>query len=175
MFDVLEKIIREYNLSGNAVFLPKSKILSEERIYIPKNKSDIKPPYIDDDSVLIKNTKKKILGLSLLPSGKKLLKEIEKEVDFEDIDIENVEGELWKFVSLNLLKSIHLEKHKGSWKLILEKPVFCRYDQNVCKQYPCPTCSAALTAITRATKKKIRIKDTKIERKKITFDLKIGG
>jgi len=55
-----------------------------------------------------------LLGLSLPPSGIRLLKEIEKVVDFEGIDIENIEEELQEFVGLNLLESIQLKKQKNS-------------------------------------------------------------
>jgi len=170
-FGAIEKLLR--GLSGNAVFLPKSEILSEERTYIPQNKSDGKPPYIDNHSVLIRKTNMENLGISLPPSGLKLLEEIEKEVNFKDIGIENVEESLDKFIGLNLVKSIILKKHKDTYKLIIKKPVSCRENQNLCQQYPCPICSAAITAIVHATKKTVKIIDAKMEGEKITFNLKI--
>lgn len=170
-FDAIEKLLR--GLSGNAFFLPKSEILHEERIYIPQNKTDEKPPYIDTHSVLIRKPNMESLGISLPPSGLKLLKEIEKEVNFKDIGIENVEESLDKFIGLNLVKSIILKKHKDDYKLIIKKPVSCRSNQNLCQQYPCPICSAAITGIVHATNKMVRIIDSKFEGEKVTFTLKI--
>jgi len=115
----------------------------------------------------------KSLGISLPPSGLKLLEEIEEEVNFKDIGIENVEESLDKFIGLNLVKSIILKKHKDTYKLIIKKPVSCRENQNLCMQYPCPICSAAITAIVHATKKTVKIIDAKMDGEKITFNLKI--
>lgn len=172
--DVVKKIIRQLNLDGNAVFLSRSDILTEERILIPPNKTGIiKIPNIDNNHVFLTGSDGKNLGISLPPSGLKLLKEIEKDGNFEDIGIENVEEKLQKFVGMNLLKSVSFKKQLNGWKLELKQPIFCPNDQNLCKQYPCPVCSAILTAITRASKKKIRIKDTKIEGGKITFHLNV--
>lgn len=168
-FDAIEILLR--GVSGNAIFLPKSKILSEERIYIPQKNSEDELPYIDRSSALIEKSKMEILGLSLPPSGLKLLKEIEKEVNFKDIGIEKVEENLKKFIGLNLVSSIILKKHKGAWQLIITKPLSCTSNQNFCRRYPCPTCSAAITAIVHATNKTIKITDAAIDGKKITFDL----
>ena len=170
-FDAIEKLLR--GLSGNAVFLPKSEILAEERIYISQAKTDDKPPFIDNHSVLIRKPNMKILGIALPPSGLKLLKEIEKEVNFKDIGLENVEESLDKFIGLNLVKSIILKKQDDKLKLIIKKPVSCRYNQNLCQQYPCPVCSAAITGIVHATNKIVRIIDVKIENEKIMYILKI--
>lgn len=170
-FGAIEKLLK--GLLGKAVFLPKSEILSEERIYIPQNKYDDKPPYVDSNSVFLRKLNVEKLGISLPSSGLKLLEEIEKEVNFEDIGIENVEESLDKFIGLNLVKSIILKKHKDTYKLIIKKPVSCRENQNLCQQYPCPICSAAITAIVHATNKTVKIIDAKIKGEKITFNLKI--
>ena len=60
-----------------------------------------------------------------------------------------------------------------SYKIIIKKLVFCRENQNLCQQYPCPICSAAIIAIVHATKKTVKIIDAKIEGEKVTFYLKI--
>jgi hypothetical protein len=173
-YEALEKIIREYNLSGNAVFLPKSKILNEEKIYIPREKTTtISLNQITDDSIFIFNKKDEILGISLPPSGIKLLNEIDKEVDFENISIEKLEQRLQKFIGMNLLKSISLKNQPDGFILEIDQPLSSKYDQKLLKQYPSPTCSAALTAITRATKKIFWIKNAKIKGNKITFHLHV--
>ena len=176
---VVKKKIREFHLDGNAVFLTKSDILTEERILIPPNKSGvIKIPNIDNNHVFLTGSDGKNLGISIPPSGLKLLKEIEKDGNFEDIGIENVEEELQKFVGMNLLKSVSFKKQQNGCRLELEQPIFCPNDQNLCRQYPCPTCSAVLTAITRAasnasktSNKKLWINNTTYNGKKITFHL----
>lgn len=171
IYDVLEKMIKEYNLKGNAIIFPKSNTHIEEKIYIPKNKFErLIIPNISNDSILIKNAKSEVLGISLPPSGINLYKEIEKEVDTENIGIRNVEEKLQKFIGLNLVKSIKLIELKGSYRLEIEKPIFCKFDKDLCRQYPCPTCSAALIAIIRSTKKKIWIKNAMCDGKTTSFD-----
>ena len=85
--------------------------------------------------------------------------------------IEHIEEKLQIFVRMYLLKSISFNKQKNVWKLELNKPEFCNYDKNLHRQYPCPTCSAVLTVITRALKEKIRIYGTTTKGEKITFYL----
>ena len=172
--ETVRNITRELNLTGNAIFLPKSDILTEERIFIPLHNSKIKRPDVDDESVFSTGAGGDSLGISIPPSGLKLLDEVEKNIIFENTEIDNVEEKLQVFIGLNLLKSIALKKRGNIWILELEKPIFCIHDEKLCRQFPCPTCSAALTAVTRAAKQKISITNTTNEKEKITFHLKIG-
>lgn len=168
--DTVNKIIKELNLKGNAVFLPKSDILSEERIFIPPNKSGIlKIPNIRDNNIILTGTDGKNLGISVQPAGLKLLNEIEKDNAFKNITIENLEEKLQLFVGMNLLKSISFKKQKNGWNLKIES----HSPYNNQNQYPCPTCSAVILMITRILNKKIRIYNTTYNDKKITFQLNI--
>jgi hypothetical protein len=170
--NVIKKIIRELNLNGNAVFLPKSATLTEERILIPPNESGvIKIPNVDNNNVFLTGPNGEKLGISIPPAGLKLLKEIEKEANFENTEIKDMEEKLQIFVGMNLLKSVTFRKHQGYWKLELEKPMFCNNGQTLRVQYPCPTCSAVLTAITRALNEKIRIYGTTLDGEKITYHI----
>ena len=172
--ETIKNITKNLNLNGNAMFLPANNIRSEERIFIPLNKTQKKLPEIDNDYVFSTGSDGKSLGIAVPPSGLELLKEIEKQVDFKEITLDDVEEPLQSFVGLDLLRSISLEKQEKSWMLNLEKPIFCTKDPDLCNQYPCPTCSAVLTAITRAAKQNIQIEKTTHNGKKIAFQLKIG-
>lgn len=168
----VKKIIRQLHLEGNAIFLPRSDTLTEERILIPPKKSGIvKIPNINNDDIFLKGTDGRNLGVSLPPSGLKLLKEIEKDGDFENTDIENIEEKLQTFVGMNLLKSISFKKQQSGWKLEIDKPMFCNNGQSLHMQYPCPICSAVITAITRALNEKIRIYGTTLDGEKITYHI----
>jgi len=173
--DVVRKIIRDLHIDGNAVFLPKTTTLTEERILIPPNNSDIiQIPNIDNDDVFLTRGGGRNLGISIPPSGLKLLKEIEKEADFENTKMKNMEEKLQKFVGMDIIRSLALKQNKSGWVLELGKPQFCPNDKNLCRQYPCPTCSAILTAITRSSdgsNHKLWIKDIKHNGKKMTFHL----
>jgi hypothetical protein len=171
--NVIKKIIKELNLHGNAIFIPKSDILNEERIFIPLNDSEIAIPEIDDEFVFSTGNDGKSLGISIPPSGLKLLKEVEKETDFENIDNDNIEEKLQTFVGMDIIKSISFKKDKDKWKLELEKPIICSNDRYICSKNPCPSCSAIISAITKASKKQIFIKDTIHNGKKIKFHLKM--
>ena len=98
-----------------------------------------------------------------------LLNEVEKDDTFENTDIDHVEEKLQSFVGMDVLKSISLKKTKKHWELILEKPLNCTNDETFCKQYPCPSCSAVLAAVTKATNKKLHVEDTVYNGKKTTF------
>lgn len=172
--DTIKNITKNLNLTGNALFLPTSSIRTEERIFIPLNKNNKEIPEIDDDYVFSTGTDGKSLGISVPPSGLKLLKEIEKQVDFNNIAIDELEEPLQIFVGMDLLKSVTLYRDNEQYKLELEKPVFCSKDPTLCSQYPCPTCSAVLTAITRATNQKIWIDQTINDGKKVAFHFRLG-
>ena len=172
--DVIRAITRELNLMGNATFLPKTPLLTEERIFIPLHNTNNKIPEIDDTVVFSTGTDGKSLGISLPPSGLTLLQEIEPEADFTHTELESAEEKLQTFVGFNLLPSIALKKKDDTWKLELEKTLTCDNNTSLCRQYPCPICSAALTAVTRAAKQPILIQDTTHNGKKVTFHLKIG-
>jgi hypothetical protein len=165
----VNKMINELKLTGKAIFLPKSRLLSEERVFIPAQKTTkTLIPYVDDDVVVTKG------GLVVPPSGLPLLKKIEEETSFNQIGLENVEEKLQTFVGMNILKSVTLKKEPTGWKLELERPEPCRVAQPTCDQYPCSACSAVLTAITQATQEKIWIQDTTRVGNKTTYHLKIG-
>ena len=173
-FNAFENITKNLNLSGNAIFIPKSDILTEERIFIPLDNKNSKIPNLHDDIVFSTGVDGKSLGMSIPPSGLKLLNEIEKESDLNFLNSEKIEDKLQSFVGIDLLRSIELKKSENIWKLELNKPIFCNGNKSMCKKYPCPTCSAILTAITRSTDKKIWINDVVHNGKKVDFSLKIG-
>ena len=172
----IKKMTKELKLNGNAIFLPKSQILNEERIYIPVEKStDTYIPYIDDEIVFSKDPHGNILGISVPPSGLNLLKEIENEASFQDSNLENIEEKLQTFIGMNILKSITLKKLPECYILEIEHYSPCEIQQPTCSQYPCSACSAILTAITQAAKQKIHILDEKRDGTKTIFHLKIGA
>jgi len=173
----VNKMTTDLKLAGQAIFLPKSAILSEERIYIPvDNTPRTYVPYVDDNMVLNLRSDGEVLGISLPPSGLTLLKKIQADTSFEKIGLENVEEKLQSFVGLNLLRSVTLKKeNNGGWKLELERPEACTTEQPTCSQYPCATCSAVLTAITQAAGEKIWVQNTARVGAKTIFHLKIGG
>ena len=172
--DAIRNITRELNLAGNATFLPKSDVLTEERIFIPLHNSETLIPEIDDTFVFSTGVDGKSLGISVPPSGLKLLQELETEADFEHTGFETVEEKLQTFVGFNLLKSISLKPKDGLWELEIEKPLFCTNNTDLCRQFPCPTCSAALTALARSSKHNIVVQNITPDGKKTTFHLKIG-
>ena len=159
------RIIIQLGLKGNCVFIPKSKQLNEERIFIPPNhEGNIKIPKITDDTSILKDRNGSCIGLLLPPSGLDLLDEIDKEKDFENTSLKNIESNLKKFIGIDLYKSISLSKILNGYKLELEvdNPDFCFKNRRLCRQYPCPICSAVLTAISRSTistEKRLWVKD----------------
>jgi hypothetical protein len=173
--DAVKQITKELNLKGNVMFIPKSDILTEERVFIPLQNMKVSLPDIDNDFVFSTGNDGKSLGLVLPPSGLKLLHEVEKEVDFENTDIDHIEEKLQTFVGMDILKSVSLKKTQDQWKLEVGNPAHCTQNSDFCKQYPCPSCSALLSAITKASKQKIQVEDTVHNGKKTTFFFTMEG
>lgn len=172
--EALNNLIKELDFKGNAIFLPKSENLSEERIFIPSNSSgSIKIPNLNDKNkhILITKVNGKKLGLSIPPSGLKLLSEIEKNKEFKDITPKNIEEKLQLLIGINLLRSVSFKEQQNGWNLEIEKTNYSINDQKMQNQYPCPICSAVITLITRAFNKKIRIYNVIYKDKKIIFKL----
>lgn len=171
----VNRMVKELKLAGNAVFLPKSRLLSEERVFIPAQKTtEAVLPFIDDEVVISTGADGEKRGISVPPSGLPLLKKVETEASFDRIGLENVEEQLQTFVGMNILKSVTLKKVQTGWKLELERPEPCRTQQPTCDQYPCATCSAVLTAITQASQERIWVLNTARVGSKTIFHLKIG-
>ncbi len=173
--DAVHQIIQQLNLRGKAVFLPKNGIRTEERVFIPLQDSELNLPQIDNDIVFATGTDGTSIGISLPPSGLSILKEVEKEVLFDETTIENLEEKLQVFVGKDVLKSISLKQKDGQWTISLEKPLYCTKNELLCNQYPCPSCSAILTAISKATHHKIHIENTLHQGKKTTFYFTLRG
>jgi len=172
--NAFKKIIKNLNLNGNAIFLPQSDILSQERIFIPIENKNIKIPEIHNEFVFSTGADGKSLGIALPPSGLMLLKEIEKDEDFKNYNLDNIEERLQIFVGLDLLKSISIRRLNNHFRLIIENPIYCNTSSDLCKQFPCPACSAVIAALTRFLNKKIFVIDVKRNEKKFIFELKIG-
>ena len=165
--DIITNIIKELNLNGNAVFLPKSITLNEERILIPPNELGvIRIPKTVFNKVFLKDKKGENLGISIPSPGVKLLNEIEKNKKFK-----NIEEKLQLLVGMGLLKSINLKKQKEGWNLQVEKFKSLNGLNNIENQFPCPACSAAITVITREFDQIIRIYKVYKNGNKIVYHL----
>jgi len=171
--DAIKQLTTQLNLKGHAFVLPGSSYRSQERIFIPLKEGRIKLPHIDDDLVFSTGTDGASVGLVLPPSGLDLLHEVEKETVFSDNDIHAIEEKLQSFVGMDILKSVSWKKHENNWELTIEKPLYCINNDIICKQYPCPSCSAVLTAISKGIQKNLYINDVKQNGKKTTFYIDI--
>ncbi|HVQ00976.1 MAG TPA: hypothetical protein VMT57_05630 [Candidatus Thermoplasmatota archaeon] len=176
----VKKMTNGLQLKGNAIFLPKSKLLTEERVFIPakKTETDTPLPFIDDDLVFSLQPDGEVIGIAVPPAGLTLLKEVETQGSFHDSDLENIEEKLQTFVGMDIVRSVTFKKGVDEWKLELEHQEPCCGTETTnptCNQYPCAACSAVLTAITQASKTKIRILRTIQHGHKTIFHLQIGG
>ena len=169
----IKTILKDIGLEGNAIFLPKTNHLTEERILIPpSNKGVVKiPKQIQDNTFFLIGEDGKNFGISIPPSGLKLLNEIDKNGDLKNTEIENINEKLQIFVGMNLLKSVSVDKQKNGWSLEVNKPIFGNNGYNIDRQYPSPICSAIIIALTRLFNNKIRIYDVTQKGDKITFTL----
>jgi len=172
--NTIKTITKNLNLTGNAIFLPKTNNRTEERVFIPLNNKNKDIPDIDDSRVFYTGIDGKSLGISIPPSGLKILKEVEKELTFEDFDLDNIEEALKIFIGIDLIKSVNIKKTQEYYVLEIQKPINQTMDSGLNNQYPGPIYSAILTAISRAAKQKITINKTEFDGKKIFFYLKIG-
>ena len=155
----VQQITKHLNLEGNAIFLPKNNLRSQERIFIPLTNNTTNLPKIDDDLVFATGTDGTSLGIAIPPAGLHLLNQLDTDADFEHADLDTIEEKLQTFVGHDLIKTIKLTKNQDTYTLHLDSLIGCTNHPNLARQYPCPTTSAILTAITRAVKQPIRIKD----------------
>jgi hypothetical protein len=170
----IKKIITELDLKGNAIFLPKSDIQPEERILIPPNESGvIKIPSTVYNNIFLYGKDGEKLGISVPPSGLKLLGEIEKNGKFENTSIENIEEKLQLFVGMSLIKYVSFKKNKNGWNLEIEKNGHSIDSCELLNQYPGPIISAIITAITRALSRELRIYKVTNTGSRIIFQLNI--
>jgi len=170
----VKQLITQLNLKGNAIFLPTNKILSEERVFIPlKETNQPKIPEVDEELVFITGSNNTSIGISLPPSGLPLLSELEKETEFNQTDLAQIEEQLQQFIAKDIIESVNIKEKNNLIHVQLKKPVSCPQDTLFCTQYPCPACSSILTAIAKATQKRLHIKKINQNKKTITFILSI--
>ncbi|MBU1941875.1 MAG: hypothetical protein KKC68_08885 [Candidatus Thermoplasmatota archaeon] len=155
--NAVQQITKNLNLTGNAIFLPTSQLRSEERIFIPLSNEKTTLPQIDDDFVFATGADGTSLGIAIPPAGLPLLNELETETAFTQADLDTIEEKLQTFVGNDLLKTVKLTHHQDHYILHLNSPMGCTTTDALACQYPCPTCSAVLTAITRAAKQPLKI------------------
>jgi hypothetical protein len=168
----IQKIISQLNLKGNAIFLPQNSIQNQQKIYIPVQNNDASAlPDIDDELVFFTGSNNTSLGISLPPSGSLLLEELEKETTFTNTAFDELEAKLQLFVGKDLFQSIALKKINTTIQIKINKPLNCPSNPSFCTQYPCPPCSAALSAICKATQQKLRIDSVQQKGKKTIFHL----
>jgi hypothetical protein len=172
--DSTRSIIKELNLKGNAIFLPISSTRQTERMFIPLDKKHVKLPPLDDTLVFSTGLDGHSMGISVPPAGLPLLEKVEEDTSFTEATLDTIEEALQGFVGMNLASKLVVKQTDQDYKLELTRPLFCSHHDQ-CAQYPCPTCSAVLTAITRAAKAPIQITDTTHNGKTTTFHFKIQG
>lgn len=167
--EAVYQIVQQLNLKGNAIILPRTNTRSEERVFIPLQNSNLSLPQLDNEMVFATGTGRTSMGVSLPPSGLVIFGEVEKETSFENTHIENLEEKLQVFVGMEILQTLSLKQRDELWSLTVQKPLFCPKNETFCKQYPCPSCSAVLTAISKATRQKIVLKDVVHDAKTTSF------
>ena len=170
----IQQITKNLNLTGNAIFLPKNSLRSQERIFIPLTNDTSTLPQIDDDLVFATGADGTSLGISIAPSGLTLLKELDTDENFEQADLDTIEEKLQTFVGHDLIKSIKITQENNTLVLHLDTPIGCSSDQNLARQYPCPTTSAILTAITRAAKQPLKITNLTQNDTTHTYHINLG-
>jgi len=172
--NAVQQITKNLNLTGNAIFLPKNSLRTQERIFIPLTNDTTNLPQIDDDLVFATGADGTSLGLSLPPAGLYLLNELDTEADFEHADIDTIEEKLQTFVGHDLIKTIKLSKQNDTLILHLDSPIGCSNHQDLARQYPCPTTSAILTALTRTIQQPLRITELQHTDSTHIYHIKIG-
>jgi len=161
--NAVQKITENLNLTGNAIFLPKNQLRTQERIFIPLNNQTTHLPQIDDDLVFATGADGTSLGIAIPPSGLPLLNELNTETNFDTTDFDTIEEKLQTFVGHDLIKSIKLTTQQNHHTLTLDTPLGATTNSTLAAQYPSPTTSAILTAITRAAKQPLKITNMTIQ------------
>ena len=117
--EAVKALIHGLNLEGNAVFLPRSGLLAEERVFIPMQLDNLRVPYLDSEIVVAKGSDGKHIGVSIPPSGLTLLKSVDSEDVFSDLGWNTINENLQRFVGVNMVKSVQLSKSENGWDLLL--------------------------------------------------------
>lgn len=171
----VQQITKNLNLEGNAIFLPRNNLRSQERIFIPLTNKSTSLPQIDDDLVFATGTDGTSLGIAIPPAGLHLLNQLDTTADFEHANLDTIEEKLQIFVGHDLIKTIKFTKNQDTYTLHLDSPIGCTNLPDLARQYPCPTTSAILTAITRAVKQPLRIKNLSQTDTSHQYEISIGA
>jgi ferredoxin len=177
-------ITRGLSLTGNAMYLPRRKGLTRERMFVPAPTGQaVAPAALTDDLTVSPGKDGSTPGMLVEPYGLGLLDTIEEEggTGFADIGLEAAEGSLQVMKhSLNLLRDFHFKERDGRTVLRVEHKDLldaCREVRkempDTCRQGACVGCSCLLTAAARATGKIVSVERVDNAQDQVVFTLEL--
>ncbi|AIF70332.1 hypothetical protein PAP_09785 [Palaeococcus pacificus DY20341] len=176
---LLEKMITDLGLEGNAVYIPPYENLPEGGLFVPLHEEfDLNLGKLSSDVVFLTNvSNERQMGLSLRPPGLELLKKYEEHLEYplESTSYSEVEASSGSVLrALGLAKSVYIEEVEKGFRVVVQPDIEC--DPQSCEKVACPICSSILLGLAKATGELIHVES--VEKKDYGIEIKakrLGG
>lgn len=170
------------SLAGSASYLPAKNGLTKERVFLPAPVDGGVPPSAASDDLTVSPGKDgSTPGMLSKPLGLALLDAIQSEsgTSLEGVGLEAAEGVLQVLKhDHGIIRDFHFKERDGrtvlrvEYKELLEACRTVRKDMpDTCRQMACAGCACILTAVARATGKRIEVEQVDNSKDTVVFTL----
>ena len=177
-------VLAGLSLSGNASYLPAKNGLTKERLFLPAPIDGGVPPAVASDDLTVSPGKDgSTPGMLSEPLGLNLLDSIQSEggTGLEGVGLEATEGVLQVLKhDHGVIRDFHFKERDGRTVLRVEYKELlgaCRKVRkdmpDTCRQMACAGCACILTAVARATGKRVQVEQVDNSKDTVVFTLRL--
>ncbi|USH00469.1 hypothetical protein K1720_03125 [Thermococcus argininiproducens] len=181
--EMLQDMVSDLGLEGNALYIPPYENMPEGGTFIPLHEDfDLDLGRMDEETVFLTNvSNERQMGLLIRPTGVDLVKKFEEyfEGPLEGSGSSSVESVASSVLrAFDLARGVYIEESEEGFKVVV-KPTnmeICRASVEDCNQVACPVCSSVLLALAKGTGEVVESEDFAIKDYGIEIKAKkLGG
>ncbi|WP_297437264.1 hypothetical protein [Thermococcus sp.] len=151
---ILERMVRNLALDGNAIFIPPYDNLPKGGLFVPLHEDfDLDLARLDENKVFLTDVpREKAMGLFLGPVGTPLVEKFEEHLEgpLNGIGSEAVESVASSVLkTLGLAEKVYIEEEDDTFRVIVDPSIECNVED--CEKTPCPICASVLLALAKGT------------------------
>ena len=174
---LLNALLSNLKLEGNAVYLPPYENLPRGGIFVPLHEDfDIDPARLDEETFFLTDTPdEKSMGLLVTSLGTALLEKYEEHLEAPIGSVQELEASAGSVLrALGLAGRVHIEENGDEIRVVITPELSCSPEG--CEKAPCPVCASVLLGLAKATDNLIGVES--FEKKDYGVEIKarkLGG
>ena len=179
--DNLNRDVRSLNLQGKGIYFPAGGRLASDRVFIPLEQKPLPLPVLNEISVFSVGESGPSMGKSIVPPGRGLVNEVEKQTEkrFRDDRLADSNESMEKIgKGTGLIGDINVRDRKNSIEVSIKHSRLKSICDYTFDEYPdlhekcgCPGCSAVICALARVAKMPLRVDEVEREDDTVRYTL----